>query len=116
MTTKPTPTVIESDLEVAQRGYRCVTPAGGVIPGCPDHENATSIKMHNGGAHKMAAEIAAAREADYAKRTEAVAALVDKWEGEAATYPVEGAIAAVAVRLCARELRAALERVKGVGA
>ena len=62
----------------------------------------------------LAAEIAAAREAWGVPR-EAVAGLVDKWEGEAATYPEHGALAAAAVRLCAKELRAALERVKEGG-
>ena len=94
---KPTPTVIESDRALAARWFRS-------SPG--DISAASALEA------KMASEIAAAREA---WGREAVAGLVDKWEGEAATYPEHGALAAAAVRLCAKELRAALERVKEGG-
>ena len=95
---EPTPTVIEidSDRELARKWLYRLRDAIGYVP--------TEAQM--------AAEIAAEREAWGVPR-DAVARLVDKWEGEAATYPPDGEVAAAAVRLCARELRAALERVKG---
>ena len=56
---EPTPTVI--DLAIARKWYRCVTPAKGIVPGCPSHDdNAESRRLHEGAVYKMAAEIAAA--------------------------------------------------------
>ena len=68
--TKPTPTVIEIDLRLAEKWYRCMA-CGRADPCCPSHGL---------GVDNMAAEIAAAREAWGVSR-EAVAGLVEVAEG-----------------------------------
>jgi len=109
---EPTPTVIESDRKIAEEWYRC--PSGTThSPACsPTH----ALELD-----RMAAEIAAAREAWGAPR-EAVAALVDlvaaairDHEDRAGECPITAPSDPDEPCLYDR-LRAALERVKGVGA
>jgi len=75
--TKPTPTVIDSDKNLAAKWFRCHRPGpcrqAGITT--PAHE-----KLHEDGEAQMAGEIAAAREAWGVSR-EAVAALVETVEG-----------------------------------
>jgi len=46
--------------------------------------------------------------AEYEAREQRLRELVDKWIVEQSEYPPEGALAAAAVRVCVRELRAIL--------
>ena len=77
MTTKPTPTVIDSDKALARKWYRCIY--GFTDRGCPDQRE-EHTDAHADYLSHMAAEIATAREAWGAPR-EAVAGLVEAVEG-----------------------------------
>ena len=108
------PTVIESDRILARKWYRCG--CGATYETIMESEPAARQRHHHHVADEVesvASQIAAAREAWGVSR-EAVAGLVDQWEKDVTSYPDDdmGYVAAVAVRLCAKELRAALERVK----
>ena len=96
--TKPTPTVIDSDRKIAEG-----LPYTGCDAVCRRRDVA-----------KMAAEIAAAREAWGVSR-EAVAGLVEAVE-RAEVYLTSGVTGGIDEPPVHVALRAALERVKGVGA
>src|SRR3990167_1711309 len=112
--TPPTPTVIaitEQDRELARKWYRCG--CGATYETIMESEPAARQRHHHHAAdevERMAAEIAAAREAWGVSR-EAVAALVT-----AATTLDEGTDNSQQWDAALVALRAALERVKGVGA
>ena len=104
---------------VASLGH--LQPAGstlalcGIETGCGNYAESDALRLCRNCVEKAArpaqgkSEIRADRDALRARNV-ALVALADKWDFEQTTYPHadEGAAAAAAVRLCAKELRAAL--------